>query len=781
MKKWVILLYILFLVPNAVIAQTSWSNILASSRAIDWSTAGLPTPTLPDGEAVANPWTPPSRTLCTSVTGTNASPADQNAIVAAIESCGAGTYIALHGTFSITSLMRLGGTNTNFHNNVTLRGDGAMSTTINLGSSGGINIGATAIGGKGYLTNTASNFTRYQTSFIVGGLTSTGDLSSANINAGLVIGHFYQCDNGFTPNARPLPSDPSSSGQCSGAVADPQSIYFCSGDASCVTTGHESAFPPSEGQTVRITGATNNGDGTWTITTSPGLYMPDWSYARGATLTWLNTTYTTTGMGVEDLTIKGSGGLTIGDGTASWVKGVRIIGYSNTGTIGTMYCSHCLISNSYFFGSGYTAGALGNLFADIIGDPSGDVLILNNIAQASMFSDNGGNHESIVMAYNYSRDVVADHYQSTQFEHQPGSSFVLREGNQFGRINDDDTWGSHNFETVFRNNGDCGDYPFQISGQSGGGLQVGSFARFENLIGNVMGVGVPSSYLTNKCALYSGAATDGYAFNINGTVGVSDPTGLTEASLVRWGNVTTIQQSSDTPANSGIRFVASENSNNGNLSSWPNAVPYANLASPSTTLPCSMFIPGTGTNCTPKYSGGTGLSWWKVCSSWTTFPTSCAGYTIPPFPATGPDILASGGAPANYANDIPAKLAWKNLPIDTSYQNHYTITASSWSGGIETLTVSGLPSNLYNLLGVFQLSGISTNNCYPSAAPQELAMVTSSSTQITYALASNPGANACTGTMLYPDVRQFDERVYQNDSSSAATVAAPKNLSAIVN
>jgi hypothetical protein len=758
----------------------SWSGILSPSRAIDWSSAGLPNP-LPDGEATANPWTPPVRTLCTSVTGTNTAPTDQNNIVAAVSGCGPGTYVALHGTFSITSTMRLGGTNTNFRNNVTLRGDGAMSTIINLGSSGSINIGAVACCSAGNLTNTASNFTRYQTSFILENVTGTGDLTTAKINAGLVVGHFMQCDNGYTPTTRPL-AYTTSPLQCSGSAVDTNSIFFCSGDPYCASSSQQGVFPPSEGQTVRITGAVNNGNGTWTVTTSPGLYMPDWSYARGATLSWLSTTYTTTGMGVEDMTLNGAGGIVLGNGTASWMKGVRVVGYSNNGTVATSYCSHCLIANSYFFGSGYTAGALGNLYADAIGDPSGDVLLVNNIGQASMFSDDGGSHEGIVMAYNYSRDVTASHYQSTEFEHRPGSSFVLREGNQFGRVNDDGTWGTHNLETVFRNNGDCGDYPFQIPGQSGGGIQVGSWARFENLIGNVIGIGIPSSYLTNKCAQYSGQATDTYAFNINGTVGSTDGTGLTEASLVRWGNVTTILQSSDTPANSGIRFVASENSNNGNLSSWPNAVPYANMASPSTTLPCSMFIPGTATNCTPKYSGGTGLSWWKVCDTWTTFPTSCAHYTTPPFPATGPDILASGGAPANYANDIPAKIAWKNLPIDTSLQTNYTITASSWSGGIETLTVSSLPVNTYNLQGPFQLTGTSTNNCYPNATPQELVMTGATSTTISYALTSNPGTNACVGTMKYPDMRQFDERVYASDPSgtTAANPNPPSGLSATV-
>ena len=56
-----------------------------------------------------------------------------------------------------------------------------------------------------------------------------------------------------------------------------------------------------------------------------------------------------------------------------------------------------------------------------------------------------------------------------------------------------------------------------------------------------------------------------------------------------------------------------------------------------------------------------------------------------------------------FAYDNPAGIAWKNLPVDTSYQNSYTISSSSWAGGIETLNVTGLP-NIQSLMGAFQLS-----------------------------------------------------------------------------
>ena len=99
-------------------------------------------------------------------------------------------------------------------------------------------------------------------------------------------------------------------------------------------------------------------------------------------------------------------------------------------------------------------------------------------------------------------------------------------------------------------------------------------------------------------------------------------------------------------------------------------------------------------SATSHQDGGTGLSWWKVCTSWTTFPTSCSASQTKPFPTAGPDI--TGGpyvAGTGSAYDIPAAIAYENLPIDTTYQNSYTVTGSSWSSGTETLTVTGLPGS----------------------------------------------------------------------------------------
>src|SRR6202044_1168746 len=120
----------------------------------------------------------------------------------------------------------------------------------------------------------------------------------------------------------------------------------------------------------------------------------------------------------------------------------------------------------------------------------------------------------------------------------------------------------------------------------------------------------------------------------------------------------------------------------------------------------------------------------------------------------------------------------------TTHQNSYTITGSSWSstcsngsGGTfscETLTISSLP-NVEHLMGAFQLSGVNSacvTGAFMTGANSEILMTGSSSTTVQYALTSNPGVS-CTGTFKFPDIRQFDERVYMADGGSSSGPPPP--------
>jgi hypothetical protein len=716
----------------------SWSNILASSRAIDWTGAGLPA-TLPDGETTANPWTPPTRTQCGSTISAGASVAT---IENALASCGSGHYVLLgSGTFAINATMLLYNLN-----NVTLRGSGPMSTILNLSS--GYNIGIGAAGGtrSGAVSGTPSAGTT--------SVTLTG--ASGNPPAGLAW--FNQCDTG-------------SGGQpCSGSPSDNGSLFICGDYNPCQQGSNTTSAYNHQYQEVYVTSVSGNCSSSCTVNFTPGLYMPNWSSSSGATLYWeSNTTYNITGFGLEDMTINQVGGINsqnwlvqVVHAYASWVKGVRFVGAGGNGALGIdgpSSSKNLLIVNNYVVADPTITSAYnsGMMFGT-----SSDSLLLNNITAVGMTLEGRGGAVGDVIAYNFGRDAFTDYsFNQWSYDHAAFSSFMLYEANQNGNMTEDDTWGTHGLNTYFRNLVFGYDIPYSGGSPNPRGLEVNNYHRFENLIGNAIG----SSQITS----YQGT---GY----NTAFQISTGDSLVANSLMRWGNVTNIQQSSDTPPNSGVRFVSSEVPSN---LAAPNTA-FENPVPSSTNLPASFFM-----NITAHPSGGTGLSWWKICTTWTTFPTACASYQTQPFPTSGPDV--SGGEYVNgYAYDIPAAVAWKNLPIDTSLQNSYGIQSSSWSNGTETLTFnSGMLPNPTHVMGGFQLSGVNAA-CLPSSGPSytgrpdgELLMTNSSSTTVSYALPNNPGTT-CTATMKFPDIRQFDERVYQNDPGGGDPPNPPTGLTAVV-
>src|SRR5271170_4423873 len=99
------LLWTSFSFSALVHAQQPWSGILSTSRAIDWTHAGLPA-TLPDGETTPNPWTPPTRTQCvtTACNVVSGGTVTATSINAALASATKGTYILIPaGNFTISS------------------------------------------------------------------------------------------------------------------------------------------------------------------------------------------------------------------------------------------------------------------------------------------------------------------------------------------------------------------------------------------------------------------------------------------------------------------------------------------------------------------------------------------------------------------------------------------------------------------------------------------------------------------------------------------------------
>jgi|HubBroStandDraft_4_1064222.scaffolds.fasta_scaffold06746_3 hypothetical protein len=742
---------LVFLLLSSPCFGQAWSNILSPSRAIDWTNAGLPSSFTDKGggnrETTANPWTLPSRTQSGSTVNTISGTCDAthdctSTINAALSSCPDGHYVLLgSGTFSIQGQVDL------YAHSCDLRATSPTSTTLSVTGAGVIFLGAASSGGSITLTiSPAAGATTLIGSSLSGAPPAVGAAATLN-----------QCDTGY------------SGSPCGGSSVDNHGLYVCGDNSSCITDSPASGPQNHQFQTVVITSVTNIG-GIYTLGISPSIYMPNWSTSRSATLSWNAASYSAVGAGLSDMSIYSSGvsgneTVQVNNCYACWIKGVRFVG---TAAVTPLYflgaISNSLLSNNYFFSDIALDGGYPPSFQF---QGATATLVLNNISASGVPGVGEGNNVGDVWAYNYGRDTFTMYLENNLFDHHAYSSLMDYEGNESGAATEDDTWGTHGLNTYFRNIVFCWDPPYSTysGGVNARGLQADNYHRMENFVGNAVGN-------LNYCSTYQGS---GYGTVFRIATGDS----LVASTLLRWGNVSVVQQSSDTPSNSGVRFVSSEvpSSLASPISSFLNPVPSNN------TLPCSFFLAGyTSTSCTAHPSGGTGLSWWKVCTTWSTFPTSCSTTQAQPFPAAGPDV--SGGTYVNgYAYDIPASVAWQNLPVDTTYQNSYTITGSSWSGGTETLAISGLP-NTTHLMGAFQLNGVSAA-CTSGAtfnASSEILMTGSSSTTVKYALASDPGIS-CTGTMKFPDVRQFDERVYMADGSGVGDPpppAPPTNVTATV-
>jgi hypothetical protein len=740
----------LLLISTVDHAQQPWSNILSSSRAIDWKNAGLPA-TFPDGETTPNPWTPPTRVACTSaqagITVPVAAGTSFSAILTAMNNCSAankgGSYLLLgSGAFTLTSASFL-----NTAPYVTLRGSGAMNTTLTLSASLQFGQGADS---NGVLLG--SNPSQGATSVTLTGVSGTAPAVGN-------LAWFNQCDTGYSGS---INSAGGYNTCTTGSYADNGGLYICGRSSTCgSSTG--TGMQDGQFQHVLITSVKNNGGGSYTVGFNPGLYLPNWSTSNTAAMYWEGSAGIGYGIGLEDMTIVFSHGANVdisGPSYGDWLKGIRFIGApANVQMYAFGRGAHNLISNSYFFMMTPSSPTVGD--SAILLNTDSDSLILNNIGEFATLIEGAGSESGEVISYNLVRNNNnSGPFPSVSYQHDNGGAgvaFTLNEGNQGDGWDDDDTWGTGDLNTTFRNWFACSSIPFTYTSVSGIGISVDAFHRFDNAIANVLGGSA-------QCTNYSGSS-NGAIFRLN-TQGTDS---LASSSFMRWLNYDTV--------NGSVQKNAAEvpTSLSGNAASFKNAVPGS-----GTTAPASFFMDSMGFYS----SGGTGLSWWKVCNSGFNASTgSCGGTTTtPPFPTCGPDV--TGGNEVNgYCYDNPASIAWQTLPVDTTYQNSYTITGGTYSTSsatcspaqapCEILAVSGLPSGGNRLMGDFQISG---GNCASggagTATGAKVQMTYATTTTITYSLASNPGT-CNSGSVLWPDVRQFDERVYESDTSNTPSGTAP--------
>ncbi len=596
-----------------------WSGVLDSSRAIDWSAAGAGT--LPTRPACTT-------SQCNAVTGGTVSTASLNA---ALSSAPAGSAVILPaGTFNIS-----GGINFGSNSNVTLRGQGANSSFLVFsGSDGCSGFGAdicvsgsdvnywggpsnTATWSAGYAKGTTTITLSSVNNLKVGQPLILDQLDDVQDNNGLYVGCEYPSGNGggSTCYSGTWPSG----GQRSG------------GSGSTIR-GQEQMVKVTSCGGVTSTGASCTGSNV-PVGISPGLYASNWRLSQSPQAWWANAPVYADG--IENISLdhtNGGLGVVLFNCQGCWVKGIRSVRNSTTGTawthVGSYVSNHTTVRDSYFYGypaDTYAAAAF----------VASDLLWENNIFQNTPAPQvYNSDCEGCVNSYNFSINddySASSTWQAQSITYHSVLLYTLAESNVGSMLYADSFHGTHDLNTLFRNRFDGRESNNGTMASSNTiPVRLNPKVRYQNVIGNVLGTaGYHTSYQTTPSSgnLY----TSVYGLGVYPEGGeTNDP--LVPSTLFRWGNwdvVSNVVRWCGTSSDTGWSTTCGGASEvPSGLSSYANAVPSAE------TLPASFYLAGKP-------------SWWPASKPW---------------PTIGPDV--SGGNIANtggHAYTIPAQDCYQSV------------------------------------------------------------------------------------------------------------------------
>jgi hypothetical protein len=388
---------------DATVDSESWEGILDPSRAIDWSSTGIPGG-IPNRATVC-------ATVNASTYGNGASDATAG-IQAALNGCPANQVVMLSaGTFLVNSEISV-------PSNVTLRGAGAQATVLN---ANGATDAVISFGSP--VTPQASSSVA-----ITGGATA-GSTSVTLANAGgISVGSYLLVtelnDSSFVSIA-------GSEGSCT----------WCDGGIGWNGTR-------VRGQIVEVTSVSGT-----TVGISP-LYS-------AYTLTPLATPFTAGAKyaGVENLQVyannTGYSATFLMSGSAyCWIKGVED-NYADADHVDAFWSYRGEIRDSYF--SNDYLHTPGSSDSDVfIAEKTSGFLVENNILERL--------HASIMLNWGAAGNVIAYNYATGNFDsgatnvlmvdlsmHGAHPQFNLFEGNVAAQLHPDSIWGSSSHNTAFRN------------------------------------------------------------------------------------------------------------------------------------------------------------------------------------------------------------------------------------------------------------------------------------------------------------------------------------------
>ena len=607
---WKLILCIpLLAVPLAAQAEPLAAGILDPSRRIDWSQAGV-VGVIPN-----------RTTICATL-----NPATTAAqINSAIANCTNGVVYLNAGTYNLNSGISV-------KSNVTLRGAGADQTILKFTGTvacSGMVVGVCMAGSFSW-EGSPQNSTTWTAGYAKGATQITlGSVSGISVGTILILDQ----DNDFLDNnTLPFVCDNSGASNASHTAC-------CSGDNSGSPGRTMNGNKRNQQQFVKVTAINGN-----QVTISPGLYMPNWSSSRNPGVWWATTNITRSG--IEDLALDhtNSGfqnfGIMVVNAYETWVKGVKSV-LPQRSHIECYLSSHSTFRDNFLYNNKGAGAAEAYGIEHYQGS---DNLIENNICDHVTGCILNNNVSGSVFAYNFSVNDTwpGGFMQPTIIQHGTNTSLNLYEGNQGPGFEADSIHGTHNLETVFRNQFD-GHEPGKTSNTTP--INLYSHSRIYNIIGNVLGTGnFHTNYqaiaITGNCdvSIYAfgwvgepcGAADPGSTSNVQ-------PDSLVSTTVMRWGNYDTV--------NNAVRFVAGEVPSG--LSSFANPVPA------SQTLPASFFL-----DSKPSWFGSV------------------------PWPPIGPDVTGGNiSGLSGHAYKIPAQLCYEN---PSSYTNFNAGSCYGSSGGDAT-------------------------------------------------------------------------------------------------
>ncbi len=567
----------LLVVPLSVGAQ-GWSGILAPSRAIDWSKAGVV------GGIPANR-TQCVTSACRTVTSAGASSTAAQ-VQSAISSAHQNTYVLLPaGTYRLNA-----GLTWYAKNNVTLRGSGANQTFLVFTAYAGCQGLFAAIcfqssdtnywGSPSNVGNWTANYSAGTTSIVLDNVT--------NLSVGWPLTLDQRDD---------LHS------------ADTGDIFVCyTPQVACSSNGDNGGGPrPGRSQQQIVTVTSISGRGPYTVGISPGLYMPNWVASKAPQAWW--PTGPVSGDGVEDLSIDATAAnpqTNIGmfNCVGCYANGITSI-HPKRSHVQIFQSIHCTVQNSYFYLTGSSASV--NYGVETI--PSSDSLIQNNIFHAVQAPyPTTGSCSGCVYAYNFDVNELFNNnggyswQNQSGFLHAVGDEHILYEGNIGAGIYSDNFHGTHQFQTIFRNayNGFQQNNGTLTHSSSTSPMLINSFSRFYNIIGNVLG----STALPHKnYELNAGnmrIVSPGSEIYANGLGNGVPSDSNTPRTLMRWGNydvVTAAVRWCGSSSDPGWTTIcASKSEVPSTIKNFSNPVPA------STSLPASFYLssePSWWTSATP--------------------------------------------------------------------------------------------------------------------------------------------------------------------------------------